>query len=235
MTCSTYKVRRYVLILYIYIKHASRFVPPNKAPTSGRNRWRQSLKVSAGCDAEVKEMQSPQPRHPAGVGATAPCVVALVHMLTLQHWSLAFFNAPSWSFRKTQEGWKRCKRMPTMTIQLSDSCCFGGIPRVNHLPGKKTVCWQPHIDTFSFHGMGVSSCSKCNTFLSSIRSEKLMQQQRALVEKVKSDHKVSSHWTTDFGGRNWGLVGSSDQRRPAAECQHGLANGSTQNKAIPLP
>ena len=147
-----------------------------------------------------------------------------------------FFQRTILEFQfQTKEGWKRCKRMPTMTIQLSDSCCFGGIPRVNHLPGKKTVCWQPHIDFFSFHGTGVSSCSKCNTFLSSIRSEKLMQQQRALVEKVKSDHKVSSHWTTDFGGRNWGLVGSSDQRRPVAECQNGFANGSTQNKAIPLP
>ena len=61
-----------------------------------------------------------------------------------------------------------------------------------------------------------------------------MQQQRALVEKVKSDHKVSSHWTRDFGGRNWGLAGSSDQRQPVAECQTGLQTVPTQNKAIPL-
>lgn len=113
-----------------------------------------------------------------------------------------FFQRTILEFQfQTQEGWKRCKRMPTMTIQLSDSCCFGGIPRVNHLPGKKTVCWQPHIDFFSFHGTGVSSCSKCNTFLSSIRSEELMQQQRALVEKVKQGQLSVDHrfWRQKLG------------------------------------
>ena len=68
-----------------------------------------------------------QPRHPAGVGATAPCVVALVHMLTLQHWNLAVeLVAPSWTekLRKDGKDMKGCPHWPCNTTFSQLMLCW---------------------------------------------------------------------------------------------------------------